>query len=89
MSSSSAWGHNELDTTESVIHNNNHILSIPVLVDRNLGSLRVLAFANSAGAHYGTFTFLNYGFLWAYSGEDNDNPLQYSWLETPMDGGAW
>ena len=24
-----------------------------------------------------------------YSREDNGNPLQYSRLETPMDGGAW
>ena len=23
------------------------------------------------------------------SGEGNDNPLQYSWLENPMDGGGW
>ena len=22
-------------------------------------------------------------------GEGNDNPLQYSYLENPMDGGAW
>ena len=24
-----------------------------------------------------------------YPGEGNDNPLQYSCLENPMDGGAW
>ena len=24
-----------------------------------------------------------------YFGEGNGNPLQYSCLETPMDGGAW
>ena len=24
-----------------------------------------------------------------YSGEGNGNPLQYSCLENPMDGGAW
>ena len=23
------------------------------------------------------------------SGEGNGNPLQYPWLENPMDGGAW
>ena len=23
------------------------------------------------------------------SGEGNGTPLQYSWLENPMDGGAW
>ena len=25
----------------------------------------------------------------AYVGEGNGNPLQYSWLENPRDGGAW
>ena len=24
-----------------------------------------------------------------YAGEGNGNPLQYSYLESPMDGGAW
>ena len=24
-----------------------------------------------------------------FPGEGNGNPLQYSWLENPMDGGAW
>ena len=28
-------------------------------------------------------------FLLIYSGEGNGNPLQYSCLENPMDGGAW
>ena len=23
------------------------------------------------------------------AGEGNGNPLQYSWLENPMDGGTW
>ena len=28
--------------------------------------------------------------VWSpYPGEGNDNPLQYSCLENPMDGGAW
>ena len=27
--------------------------------------------------------------LGRYSGEGNDNPLQYSCLENPMDRGAW
>ena len=26
---------------------------------------------------------------WLWEGEDNGNPLQYSCLENPMDGGAW
>ena len=30
-------------------------------------------------------------FVWDYTlnGEGNGNPLQYSCLENPMDGGAW
>ena len=27
--------------------------------------------------------------LGSFPGEGNDNPLQYSCLENPMDGGAW
>ena len=27
--------------------------------------------------------------LGGYSGEGNGNPLQYSCLESPLDGGAW
>ena len=30
-----------------------------------------------------------YGPVLANVGEDNGNPLQYSCLENPMDGGAW
>ena len=33
--------------------------------------------------------FLFCGCLAAQSGEDNGTPLQYSRLESPMDGGAW
>ena len=29
------------------------------------------------------------GYLACFSGEGNGNPLQYSCLENPMDGGAW
>ena len=31
----------------------------------------------------------NYKLIFANDGEDNGNPLQYSCLENPMDGGAW
>ena len=31
----------------------------------------------------------NTGQLWVKDGEGNGNPLQYSCLENPMDGGAW
>ena len=33
-------------------------------------------------------TFIS-GVLYFISGEGNGNPLQYSCLENPMDGGAW
>ena len=29
------------------------------------------------------------GIIWWIQGEGNGNPLQYSCLENPMDGGAW
>ena len=29
------------------------------------------------------------GYFWVSNGEGNGNPLQYSCLENPMDGGAW
>ena len=32
---------------------------------------------------------LNYPTVALISGEGNSNPLQYSCLEDPMDGGAW
>ena len=34
-------------------------------------------------------TPLFWGFPWWVSGEGNGNPLQYSCLENPRDGGAW
>ena len=32
---------------------------------------------------------MNLSKLWKIIGEDNGNPLQYSCLENPMDGGGW
>ena len=35
-------------------------------------------------------TSFHFGLLvWVWEGEGNGNPLQYSCLENPMDGGAW
>ena len=31
----------------------------------------------------------NLGWVGGYTGEGNGTPLQYSCLESPMDGGAW
>ena len=36
-----------------------------------------------------TTEWLHFHFSHSYTGEGNGNPLQYSWLENPMDGGAW
>ena len=33
--------------------------------------------------------YVNYMLVDTVSGEDNGNPLQYSCVENPMDGGAW
>ena len=38
---------------------------------------------------YGTSIFRFLRNLYCSSGEGNGTPLQYSWLENPMDGGAW
>ena len=41
-------------------------------------------------SHFVLFCFVLFcGCLAAQSGEDNGTPLQYSCLESPMDGGAW
>ena len=48
---------------------------------QSMGSLRV--------GHDFTLTFLDFYFSLSRVGESNDNPLQYSCLENPMDGGAW
>ena len=36
-----------------------------------------------------SYLFANYQSLSCHLGEGNGNPLQYSCLENPMDGGAW
>ena len=38
---------------------------------------------------YEVFSELFCCLLWTLGGEGNGNPLQYSCLENPMDGGAW
>ena len=38
------------------------------------------------------FVFVHIHFVYVYTcqlGEGNDNPLQYSCLQNPVDGGAW
>ena len=32
---------------------------------------------------------IEFDWTWDKVGEGNGTPLQYSWLENPMDGGAW
>ena len=41
------------------------------------------------GGSEGKASASNVGDLGSIPGEGNDNPLQYSCLENPMDGGAW
>ena len=36
-----------------------------------------------------SFPTTDYSFFYIENGEGNINPLWYSWLENPMDGGAW
>ena len=48
---------------------------------QSMGSLRV-------GHDLSNFIF-TFHFSLSWSGEGNGNPLQYSCLENPMDGGAW
>ena len=76
----SPWGRKESDRTEP---------------------LSLFKLSTSSGAKVNYFIFLrsfklltnkrddNYLFLTALFGEGNGNPLQYSCLENPMDGGAW
>ena len=47
------------------------------------GGSEVKAYASNAGD---PGSILGLG---RYPGEGNGNPLQYSYLENPMDGGAW
>ena len=44
---------------------------------------------NRAEMNTGVHVFVNYGFLRVYTEEGNDNPLQYSCLENPLDRRVW
>ena len=41
------------------------------------------------GYHYYLSKFHTYALVYFIGREGNGNPLQYSCLENPMDGGAW
>ena len=41
------------------------------------------------GYHYHLSKFHIYALVYCIGGEGNGTPLHYSWLENPMDGGAW
>ena len=53
-----------------------------------LGYFQALAMVNSAEMNTRVHVFVNYGFLRVYAGEGNGNPLQYSCLANPLDGGV-
>ena len=68
---------------------------LSVLIPHFQDSFTSIQFTNIYGA-----PTVSLGLLWSYSvykcllspyciGEGNGNPLQYSCLENPMDGGAW
>ena len=70
----SPWGHKELDMTERLHFH--FLLGFP-------GGSEVKASACNVG-DLGSIPGLGRS-----PGEGNGNPLQYSHLENPMDGGAW
>ena len=77
----SPWGHKESDTTER-LHSLTHSCLYTLLLDFPGGS-DGKASAYNAG-HLGSIPGSGRS-----PGEGNGNPLQYSCLENPMDGGTW
>ena len=76
------WGFpKEWDTTEQLTHT--HTKNLPV---------RFLGFPGGSAGKVSAYNVGDPGSipgLGRSSGEGNGNPLQYSCLENPMDGGAW
>ena len=56
-----------------------------MLVDPSLSYLEKVKFINSIYL----CVFAYFDLSHSHRGEGSDNPLQYSCLEDPMDGGAW
>ena len=71
----SLWGHRESDTTERLSHMDTCVASLVAQIVKNLP-----ANAGDVGLFPG---------LGRPLGGGHGNPLQYSFLENPMDRGAW
>ena len=88
----SSRGRKESDMTEQLnliffvyMHHNFFICSS---VNGHLDYFHVQAI-NSAAVNFGVHASFQIVVFSGYIGEGNGNPLQYSCLENPKDGGAW
>ena len=72
------------------------VVSLAIMFSHSKGCLFTLLIVSFAvqkllsfiRSHLFTFVFISIT-LGDGSGEGSGTPLQYSWLENPMDGGAW
>ena len=81
----------KLMSTESVIPSNHLNFCCPLLLLPSIFS-RIVDFPGSSDVKVYAYNAEDLGSIpgsGRSSGEENGNPLQYSCLENPMDGGAW
>ena len=82
----SPWGHKELDMTEWLSHTHTHTQSIFIYL---FGCAGFPGGSDGKASACSAEDRVLIPGLERSPGEGNDNPLQYSCLENPMDGGAW